>query len=780
MYLKKYVILKISIILFLLIFAISSMVLPGCSTINKLSASQEESQVIPDSPQNDSSINNDNLSSNSDSDSTTQTTLINADTTTTTIIFNSNEPEDSGDINDIETQRHYFILGVEAFEAKEYIKAQYYLEKIKSKYLILEDHIRYYIAKSMLLQEKYDLSVLNYQFIINNYKDSIFREKSLIELADSYYLDEDFVAAEEEYIAYIKEYPDSSLTPYGFFQQGVCMEKNKKLEEAYSVFKKIFLEYPETEYAIYSFDNLNRLANIEGLPQFEPTVSELYSRGEKLFKIYYYDLALESFNKILQNSSWEKSYPDIYSKTLFRTGMSFYNMNDYKKAKDYLQENYDKYPVKDLADDSLYYLGRCLTNLDDYDGAINIYKKLIEIFPSSNFADDSLYRAGRIHYIAGDLQNAAFYYQRMIDEYPSGDRISDAYWELGWIQYRLQEYDSSLYTFDAMSKHFKGTSLEEKSLFWKTKSLEKLGRKQEAIEGYKSVFSVNSFSYYGFESANALKNLGINVDFPAINKELDPENPEISEVIPEIYGYLEPQIVLSKEEATHINKAKELLFIEFFDSAASEVEASGEEIDANLSKILEISTMYLKSKDYENSILLVQRNYKKLSSGLTGREKDYYYYLFYPFAYKDYIKKYANTYGIDENFILAIIREESRFKADAGSHAGAQGLMQIMPATGKNIASQLGISNFDNSMLHDPEKSIMMGTYYISQQLKNFGNNKYYALGAYNGGPGAMQRWINSYGSLDIDEFIESITYDETKNYIKKVMESYYIYNMLY
>ena len=64
--------------------------------------------------------------------------------------------------------------------------------------------------------------------------------------------------------------------------------------------------------------------------------------------------------------------------------------------------------------------------------------------------------------------------------------------------------------------------------------------------------------------------------------------------------------------------------------------------------------------------------------------------------------------------------------------------------------------------------------------LNNFGGNKYYALGAYNGGPSAMQKWIARYGNLDTDEFIESLTYDETKNYIKKVMASYYIYELLY
>ncbi len=755
------------------------MPLQACNMVKKSVPQAESTDILTDSQKDTAYKKSETTSSTEKTPSKTTQTDIEI-TTTTDPEFNSDEPSDSGDINDLKTQRHYFILGVDAFENKEYVKAQYYLEKIKYKYTVLEDHIRYYLAKSMLLQKKYDLSISNYQYLIDNYKNSIFREKSFIELSDSYYLDENFTIAQEKYAYFIKEYPDSYLIPYALFQQGVCLEKNQKPEDAYSVFKRIYLSYPQTEYAAYSLDNLDRLSAASGLPQFSPTIEELYFRGEKLFKIYYYDLALEAFDRILQNSSAKNKYPDIYSKTLFRTGMSFYNMNNYKNARDYLQRNYDSFPQGDLADDSLYYLGRCLTNLNDNDSAIKMYQKLLELFPSSNFADDALYRTGRMLYISGNLQGAASYYQRIIDEYPAGDKITDAYWELGWIQYGLNEYESSALTFDKMSKHFKGTQLEEKSLFWKAKSLEKLNNMLEAAEVYQNVASLNPLSYYGFEARNILENLGIIIKTPAINKKLNPDDPEINNLIPEIYGQLEPQIVFSKEEATHINKAKELLFIRLYESAASEIEASGEETAADLSKILEISTLYLKSKDFENSILLIQKNYKKLTAGLSGNMLDYYYFLFYPFAYKEYVKKYSQVYGLEENFVLAIIREESRFKADAGSHAGAQGLMQIMPATGKSIANQLRIVNFNEDLLHNPETNIMMGTYYISRQLANFENNKYYALGAYNGGPGAMTRWINNYNGSDIDEFIENITYDETRNYIKKVMESYYIYNILY
>ncbi|MDD5658737.1 MAG: tetratricopeptide repeat protein, partial [Actinomycetota bacterium] len=448
--------------------------------------------------------------------------------------------ENTGNTNDLETQRYYFELGIKSFEEAKYVEAQYYLEKIKSDYIILADYIKFYIAKSMLLQKKYDMAVENYRNLIDNFPQSIFQEKATIELGDAYYLKKDFVKAAGQYKIFQTKFPDSGLIPYSLFQSGVCKEKNSNFEEAYADYKNIYIKYPESDYAKYACENLARLSEQNGLPAFIPTVDELYARAEKLFSIYYYDMALADFNKIIASSDASNKYPDIYSKTLFKTGMCYFNMNDYANSKKYLDMNYERFPTGGYADDSLYYLGRCLTNLNASNEAIQTYKMLLEKFPQSNYADDSLYRCGRISYMADDWQNAAFYYQRVIDEYPGGDKLPDVYWELGWIQYRLEEFDSALITFDKMSVSFKGTSLEEKSLFWKAKCLQKLDKQSEAIEIYKKIFSINALSYYGFASAKALEIIGNPVSMPVIDKNLNPENQNISKIIPEIYNELIP------------------------------------------------------------------------------------------------------------------------------------------------------------------------------------------------------------------------------------------------
>jgi soluble lytic murein transglycosylase len=485
-------------------------------------------------------------------------------------------------------------------------------------------------------------------------------------------------------------------------------------------------------------------------------------------------------------------------------------MRDYATSRDYLSLCYSKFPSGSYADDSLYFMGRAYTNLDQDSTAIKKYEELLSKFPGSNYADDSLFRIGRIYLFGDDLKNAEKYFQRIVDEYPGGDRVKEIYWVLGWIQYKNGDYSIAGSTFSDMAGRYGKNQLGEQGLFWKAKCSEKLGEEEQAIESYKRIVDYDNFSYYTFAALTALERLGQTVELKEINTEVYPDNPDIAELLPDIFGEtgsvegaeepgsgsedpeMEAEVYESVAEGTvgqgieqvaeygHIDRAKELLVIELFDSAAKEIEAASPEIADNSTGILEVSTLYLEAKDYISSQKIITKNLTKLRDNLSGPYEDYLYYLLYPYGYKEYVDRYSAEYDVDPLYILALIREESRFQPDAGSFAGALGLMQIMPATGKSIASSLGISGFNNEMLFDPEKNIKMGTYYIRAQLDNFNQNKYYACGAYNGGPGAMSRWLSKYGDQDIDEFIESITFDETRKYVKKVMGSYFFYQILY
>lgn len=148
------------------------------------------------------------------------------------------------------------------------------------------------------------------------------------------------------------------------------------------------------------------------------------------------------------------------------------------------------------------------------------------------------------------------------------------------------------------------------------------------------------------------------------------------------------------------------------------------------------------------------------------------YALFYPLKYQDYILTASLTYNVKPEVIASVINAESSFNSEAVSSKGAVGLMQVMPSTAEYLAQQLNLSTYD---LFEPEINIMLGSYYLSYLIDQFGDLKI-AVCAYNAGPNRVRKWLNEQNISDknINEF--NIPYAETRNYLKKVLKNINFY----
>ena len=154
--------------------------------------------------------------------------------------------------------------------------------------------------------------------------------------------------------------------------------------------------------------------------------------------------------------------------------------------------------------------------------------------------------------------------------------------------------------------------------------------------------------------------------------------------------------------------------------------------------------------------------------------------LAYPLAYPSLIQAAAAEDDVSPLLLLALIRQESFFDPLAASPAGALGLTQVMPPTAEEIARGLSLEGFSTSDLLRPEVSIRFGAHYLRSQLDLSAGNTYFALAAYNAGPDSAMRWSGSLTTSDIDLFVELIDFDETRSYVKLVLENYAVYRFLY
>lgn len=153
---------------------------------------------------------------------------------------------------------------------------------------------------------------------------------------------------------------------------------------------------------------------------------------------------------------------------------------------------------------------------------------------------------------------------------------------------------------------------------------------------------------------------------------------------------------------------------------------------------------------------------------------------YFPFAYRQAAERYAEAHRIDPLLIVAVMRIESAFDPAAVSPKGARGLMQVMPETAAWAAEQMGLESFHPDQLFDPEVNIAIGSWYLATLHRQFGGDTVLALAAYNGGRGNVARWLSEESWSGELATIDDIPFPETRGYVRKVLETYAWYRLLY
>lgn len=152
----------------------------------------------------------------------------------------------------------------------------------------------------------------------------------------------------------------------------------------------------------------------------------------------------------------------------------------------------------------------------------------------------------------------------------------------------------------------------------------------------------------------------------------------------------------------------------------------------------------------------------------------------YPYPYRSVVEHYAEKYHVDSALIAGMILSESKFQNEAKSHRGAVGLMQLMPETAMWISEQINDKEYNLGELHEPQKNIEYGTWYIASLEEEFGGNEVLALAAYNAGRGNVHEWMDEkHWGMDFHE-VSAIPYEETRVYVSSVLKNRRKYLELY
>jgi len=354
-----------------------------------------------------------------------------------------------------------------------------------------------------------------------------------------------------------------------------------------------------------------------------------------------------------------------------------------------------------------------------------------------------------------------------------GKRTEEAHFRHALCYYKMKAYDSTIVYLSEFRNKFPGSSYLLAGLFWQGKAHIAAGRTKEAHNIWNEIIQLDPFDYHAHRAMQLMGTTAAT----ALNAPLIPEHAARAwlDSIPPA----SPRKNLSKEDNIALLRGAALLSVEQPDVAAFFLDEYELNYPGNLLLQYDIARAYetagSKAKAFRVARRLAWRIPTKYRSHIPMRIQS----IIYPSYYSSIIGKYAEQFKVDPLFVRAVMRQESIFDANIVSHAGAIGLMQVMPVTGKNIAAELKEKNFTADSLYNPEIAIRYGTSYLQRRLKQFNDDLVLTLSAYNAGAHNATKWNNQRKGAEYDIFVENIGFLETRLYVKKVLGNYWTYQRL-
>lgn len=553
---------------------------------------------------------------------------------------------------------------------------------------------------------------------------------------------------------------------------GRLQETQKLPSRAYLNYRKILVEYPNHESAEFAESALEILVKNQALSPPPLTGLELEKRVRRLFQSARYREALDDLKKFEKNSDGKKLPMQWY----FNMATAYNGVRKRKLMVDVLKDFIKTFPDHKKIQQARFKIGRTLWNLGRDKEAKKYFRLVLDTTSKRSWKITSRFYLGRLHENGGQFEPAKKYYRELLALGGTSPSIEKAAWRLGWIAFREKQLKDGIKQFQENIERWPKSNWTSKNLFWLAKLYELTDNKVEAFKTFATLLEQFPYTYYGVRAEQKLAELKQEVPADTLPRLIKTGLASIEESSRDIHRSL------TEQEKFHHARAITLSEMGLYEEARLEARKTVSTLRKNLSGVLWASDLYLKTRAYPEAmrVLFMYRDFKQPAG-----EKDLpvaFWKNFFPLAYFDLIKKPAADHSVDPFFVDGLIRQESLFDDDIVSPAGARGLMQIMPETGRRLYSaESGPGTYDPETLFDAQVNVRLGIRFLGQLVERFGNKGTYLLISYNAGPHVLEKWLKRFKHIqDEDVFIESIPYPETRGYVKRVMRNYGIYHRLY
>jgi soluble lytic murein transglycosylase len=517
-------------------------------------------------------------------------------------------------------------------------------------------------------------------------------------------------------------------------------------EQAGEIFKKLLLSHPLSSDAQIARAKLTAMGAESSL-----TVAELRSLGDAYYNAGRYGDADDQYRALERKAGLTSEERNGFAVDAAACELKLKRLTPAQVQG--LADTDDEHGAR-----RLYLLMELARNRDDVQDQQRIVDLMESRFPRSPWLAEALFSSGNMYMLRKDYPTAVTYYTYLATHFPEIKNAPTAHWRAAWLSYRQGLYADAAKMFDEQIKLYPDDKETAGAIYWRGRLYETEDHKPANAEAnYRTLVRVYQHFFYAQMARVRLTALGnaVPVAAPQLDRMQAPPVPILVDTFP--------------VDSPHLAKARLLANAGLNEYIPQEIAADP---DSTSWSALAEAQIYASYGETYRAMRALKKALPYATSASIKSIPLAYWRILFPKAWWETIKTESAKNNLDPYMVASLIRQESEFNPSVISYANAYGLMQIEPSTGKQLAREEGNTHFQTFQLLDPETNIRLGCRYLRQMLDKVGGVPEYAFAAYNAGDNRVVDWEAAGPYSGIDEFVESIPFTQTREYVEAILRN--------